>query len=129
MSDIFNIDQSKATNPSTNLAKDSSKQQVNVTHNVQAQKQSLVDAVSEIEELLNDLAQRYPPNASERQKQIVLQMELEQLAQNDPSLRDRFLAAAKAGSLELVKVLTNNPFVTVSLETAKGWFEAESGHK
>jgi hypothetical protein len=128
MSDNFNIDQSKATNPSTNLAKDSSKQQVNLTNTVQAQKQSLVNAISEIEELFNTLAERYP-NASEPQKQIVLQMELEQLAKNDPSLRDRFLGAAKAGSIELVKVLTNNPFVSVPLETAKGWFEAESGHK
>jgi hypothetical protein len=33
--------------------------------------------------------------------------------------------AAKSGGVELIKVLTNNPFVSVPLETVKGWIEAE----
>lgn len=85
---------------------------------------NLVDVTSEIEGILNSLAERYP-NASEPQKQIVFQMELQQKIKNNPSLRDRFVSAAKAGSVELVKVLTNNPFVSVPLETVKGWLEAE----
>jgi hypothetical protein len=59
------------------------------------------------------------------QKQIVFQMELQQKVKNNPSLKDRFVSATKAGSVELVKVLTNNPFVSVPLETVKGWLEAE----
>jgi hypothetical protein len=87
---------------------------------------SLADKdVSEfIVDMLTDLAQRYP-NASEVHKRTVFQMELEQKMVEDPTLKQRFLNAAKAGGFELVKVLTNNPFVSVPMETAKGWLEAK----
>jgi hypothetical protein len=41
------------------------------------------------------------------------------------SLKDRLLSAIKSGGIETVKVLTNNPFVSIPLETVKGWLEAE----
>jgi hypothetical protein len=74
--------------------------------------------------LLTELSQRYPA-ASEVQKQTVLEMELQEKLRSDPTLRARFLSAVKAGSLELVKTLMNNPFVHVPLETVRGWIEAE----
>lgn len=82
------------------------------------------DVSDEFEELLELLATRYT-NASEGQKQIVLQMELQQKLKNDPTFKERFISAAKSGGLELIKVVTNNPFVSVPLETVKGWIEAE----
>ena len=78
----------------------------------------------EVEEILEQLAVRYT-NVSETQKQVVLQMELQQKLKNDPTFKQRFISAAKSGGLELVKVVTNNPFVSVPLETMKGWIEAE----
>ena len=78
-----------------------------------------------VEEILNQLSQRYP-NAPEHQKQIVFQMELQQKLKENPTLSDRILSSAKAGGFELVKVLTDNPFITVPLETFKGWIEAEA---
>ena len=53
-------------------------------------------------------------------------MELQQKLKENPTLRDRILSSAKAGGFELVKVLTDNPFITVPLETFKGWIEAEA---
>lgn len=78
-----------------------------------------------VEEILSQLSQRYP-EASNAQKQIVFQMELQQKLKENPTLRDRILSAAKAGEFELAKVLTDNPFITVPLETVKGWIEAEA---
>jgi len=83
------------------------------------------DVSVEIEEILDQLASEYT-NAPENQKQIVLQMKLQQKLKIDPTFKQRFINAAKSGGLELVKVVTNNPFVSVPLETVKGWIEAES---
>ena len=94
----------------------------NIIHNSLENSQDVSDEFKEILELL---ATRYT-NASESQKQIVLQMELQQKLKNDPTFKQRFISAAKSGGLELVKVITNNPFVSVPLETVKGWIEAES---
>lgn len=82
------------------------------------------DLSKEIMRILEELAQRYS-TAGEFQKQTVLQMELQQKLKNDPTFRERFINAAKSGGVELIKVLTNNPFVSVPLETIKGWIEAE----
>jgi hypothetical protein len=87
-----------------------------------AAEENIADIVMEV---LQKLSERYPTVSNVPQKQTVFQMELQQKLDADPSLKQRFISSAKAGGLELVKVLTNNPFVSVPLETAKGWFEAE----
>jgi len=76
-------------------------------------------------EVLLYLSQKYP-DISTTQKETLFQIELQQKIHQDPKLRARLLSAVKAGGLELVKVLTNNPFVSVPLETVKGWFETGS---
>jgi hypothetical protein len=81
-------------------------------------------SINFLQGLLTELSQRYP-TASEAQKQTVLQMELQEKLRSDPTLKTRFLSAIKAGSLEMVKVLIDNPFIHVPLETVKGWIEAE----
>jgi hypothetical protein len=92
-----------------------------VIHNSQAPVESDVSEV--VAEILNDLKQRYP-NALEAQKQMVFQMELQQKISQNPTLKARLLNAAKSGGFEIVKVLTNNPFVSIPLEMFKGWIEA-----
>jgi hypothetical protein len=82
------------------------------------------DVAEEIEEILEQLAVRYD-HTSEFQKKFVLQMEIQQKLKTDPTFRQRFINATKSGGLELIKVVTNNPFVSVPLETVKGWIEAE----
>ncbi len=94
-----------------------------IIHNKSANEEA--DLSKEIMGLLKELEQRYSA-AAEFQKQTVLQMELQQKLKNDPTFRDRFINAAKSGGVELIKVLTKNPFVSVPLETVKGWIEAES---
>jgi len=83
------------------------------------------DVSDEIKEILDHLAEKYT-NASENQRQVVFQMEIQQKLKSDPTFKQRFINAAKSGGLELVKVVTNNPFVNVPLEMVKGWIEAES---
>ncbi|MFB2921644.1 hypothetical protein [Aerosakkonema funiforme] len=121
MSDIFRVDQRKANNPFTNIVKDHAESQVTIT---QQQGQNLADAVEEIQEILNKLAQNYP-SASENEIQTVLGMEVKQRIKNDPDLKHRFLNAAKQGGLELGKVLINHPVVNVTVEMIKGWLESE----
>ena len=82
------------------------------------------DIANEIEEILEELAKKYP-DASVGQKQNVLEMEIQQRLKQDPTFKQRFIGAAKSGGLELVKVITDNPFISVPLETIKGWIEAE----
>lgn len=86
--------------------------------------QSLTSAAMEIQELLNQLAQDYP-NESSVEKQVIAKIKLHDKIKEDPTFKDRLLNAIKAGGIETVKVLTNNPFVIIPLETVKGWLEAE----
>lgn len=91
---------------------------------INAQQQSLTSAAMEIQALLTQLAQDYPEGSLE-EKQTLAKMELRRKVKEDPTLKDRLLSAIKSGGIETVKVLTNNPFVSIPLETVKGWLEAE----
>ena len=92
---------------------------------INAQQQSLTSAAMEIQALLTQLAQDYPEGSLE-EKQTLAKMELKRKVKEDPTLKDRLLNAIKSGGIETVKVLTDNPFVSIPLETVKGWLEAES---
>ena len=91
---------------------------------INAQQQSLTSAAMEIQSLLTQLAQNYPDGSVE-EKQTVAKMELKRKVKEDSTFKDRLLSAIKSGGIETVKVLTNNPFVSIPLETFKGWLEAE----
>ena len=92
---------------------------------INAQQQSLSSAALEIQALLTQLAQDYP-NESPTEKQVIAKIKLHDKFKEDPTLKDRLLNAIKSGGIETIKVLTNNPFVSIPLETVKGWLEAES---
>jgi hypothetical protein len=82
------------------------------------------DIAEELQGILDNLYQRYSQsNASPLQRETVFQMELQEVSATDPSFIQRLRNALRSGGFELVKVLTNNPFVSVSLETLRGWIE------
>ncbi len=80
------------------------------------------EVVDEIRDIFERLYESYP-YAHEMQKLNVLEMELQQKVKKDPTFKQRFISAAKSGGLELVKVVTDNPFISVPLEIVKGWIE------
>ena len=92
---------------------------------INAKQQSLTSAAMEIQALLAQLAQDYPEGSLE-EKQTLAKMELKRKVKEDPTFKARLLNAIKSGGIETVKVLTNNPFVSIPLETVKGLLEAES---
>jgi hypothetical protein len=91
---------------------------------INVQQQSITSAAMEIQALLTQLAKDHPEGSLE-EKQTLAKMELKRKIKVDPTLKDRLLNAIKSGGIETVKVLTNNPFVSIPLETVKGWLEAE----
>jgi hypothetical protein len=91
---------------------------------VNAQQQSLTSAAMEFQALLTQLAQAYPDSSPE-EKQTLVKMELRRKVKEDPTSKERLLSAVKSGAIETVKVITNNPFISIPLETIKGWLEAE----
>lgn len=93
----------------------------NIIQNISADHNIGVEKV--VEEILNQLSKEYP-KVPDYEKQIAFKIELQRKLKENPNLRDRILSASKAGGFELVKVLTDNPFISVPLETVKGWIEA-----
>ena len=83
---------------------------------------SQISIVREISDILEDLAIRYP-NIAENHRLVLFQVELQKKADQDPTLKQRFLNIVKSGGFELVKVLTNNPFVSVTTEMLKSWLD------
>lgn len=93
----------------------------NVQISVSNQSCSVVEELCEIAQQLNI---RYPA-LSQKSKINAFEIELQQKLIEKPELKQRLLGALQSGSVELLKVLTNNPFVAVSTETVRGWLEAE----
>ncbi len=74
--------------------------------------------------IMDELAEEFP-GASIKDKRNILKREIKNAFQTKPTFKHRFISAVKAGGSELIKVLTNNPFVSVPLEVVKGWLEAD----
>jgi hypothetical protein len=86
-----------------------------------AQEQNLATAASEIQKLLDQLAQSYP-NSTEATLVQAIQVEI----QRNPTLKARLINALKSGGVEALKAIFNHPFVSVPVETIKGFLEAEA---
>lgn len=99
--------------------------QVGIQHNyAPEQKQNLVEAAKEIQELLDQLSQTYPPTTY-AQKRAVVNQAIEQEIKHNPTFKARLRAALKAGGIEALKAIFNHPAVSIPIETIKGWIEAE----
>lgn len=86
-----------------------------------AQKQDLAEAAAEIQKLLDQLAQTYP-NSTEATLAQAIQVKI----QRNPTLKARLINALKSGGVEALKAIFNHPFVSVPIETVKGFLEAEA---
>jgi hypothetical protein len=73
----------------------------------------------EIQQLLSELA-KDPRTAKEA---IAIKIIKEEI-RDKPILRQRLLSALKAGGIESLKVVFNHPFVSIPVETVKGFLEA-----
>jgi Leucine-rich repeat (LRR) protein len=93
---------------------------VNQTNYTPEQKQNLVDAAAEIQQLLNQLSKTNPTATNQE-----ITNTIEQEIKSNPTLKDRLLSALTAGGLEALKTIFNHPAFTIPAETIKGFIEAE----
>ncbi|MCW9683227.1 hypothetical protein FJR41_020935, partial [Dolichospermum planctonicum UHCC 0167] len=93
---------------------------VNQTNYTPEQKQNLADAAAEIQQLLNQLSKTNPTATNQE-----ITNTIEQEIKSNPKLKDRLIAALKAGGVEALKTIFNHPVFTISAETIKGFIEAE----
>lgn len=91
--------------------------------NANSSSYSHISIVKELSDMLEELAIKYP-NIAERHKLVLFQVELQKKSEQDPTLQHRFISIVKSGGFELAKVLTNNPFVSVTIEIIKSWLDA-----
>ncbi|GJD22601.1 hypothetical protein RIVM261_075570 [Rivularia sp. IAM M-261] len=89
---------------------------------------SLADAAKEIQDLLAQL-QSTNSTITEAQKQAAVVKRVEQHIKQNPTIRNRLWSAFKAGGIEALKqtldAIYENPVVSISVETVKGFLEAE----
>ncbi len=90
-----------------------------IVQKTEVPKQSLAEATKEVQELLNQLAKT---NLSEATIANTIQQEIKR----NPTLKARLVNALKTGGIEALKAIFNNPFVSIPVETIKGFLEAES---
>ncbi len=81
-------------------------------------KQSLAEATKEVQDLLNQLAKTNPSEAT-------IADTIQQEIKRNPTLKVRLVNALKTGGIEALKAIFNNPFVSIPVETIKGFLEAE----
>ncbi|MEG5049844.1 MULTISPECIES: hypothetical protein [unclassified Microcoleus] len=86
--------------------------------------QNLTKAATEIQQLLEQLSQ-----ASQADKEAAVVKKVETQIQVNSTLKSRLMAALESGGIELLKQaldsIYKNPIISVSVETIKGFLEAE----
>lgn len=95
----------------------------NINNYAPEQRQNLVEAAVEIQQLLQQLEQTYPTN-TQQEKQTVVREALKQIDSN-PSLKARVVGTLKAGSIEAFKELINHPLVNILIASLEGWKEGK----
>jgi HEAT repeat protein len=100
----------------------------NATQYNEAAPQNLAEAAAEIQRLLEQLAQSNPMIVTEPDQKVALET-LHQELKCNPTLKARLLNALKGGGTEALKIaletVFKNPLFAISVETIKGWIEAE----
>ena len=85
------------------------------------QSANLSEAAAEIKKLLDQLAKDYsdlPPD----EKLVSAKLKFREAIKADPTFKDRLLSALESGGSEALNTLfANNPFVSIPLETVRGW--------
>jgi hypothetical protein len=125
-SKYIKYDQSKA-NIGVNVDQaqdDSQTTGIGVQHNyAPEQKQTLAEAATEIQQLLNQLEQSYPTEVpTETQEEI--NVAVRGIAKN-PALSQRVVGALKGGGMEALRELADNAYVNILLAAWEGWQKPE----
>jgi len=89
-----------------------------IVQKTEVPKQKLAEATKEVQELLNQLAKTNPSEAT-------IADTIQQEIKRNPTLKARLVNALKTGGIEALKAIFNNPFVSIPVETIKGFLEAE----
>jgi hypothetical protein len=88
-----------------------------IVQKTEVSKQNLAEATKEVQDLLNQLAKTNPSEATIDT--------IKQEIKRNPTLKARLVNALKTGGIEALKAIFNNPFVSIPVETVKGFLEAE----
>ena len=96
---------------------------VGTQHNYAPEKQDLAEAAAEIQQLLSQLSQTYPTTTLVEQA-VVAEKAIQQI-EDDPTLKQRVIAALKAGTIEAFMEIIDNPVVNVMRATLEAWQEGE----
>jgi hypothetical protein len=90
--------------------------------------QSLAEAVAEIQQLLSQFNQNSLAITSVRDQTLAVDI-LHQNINRNPTLKSRLRSAITAGGTEALKIALekffNSPLIVISVETIKGWIEAD----
>jgi predicted transcriptional regulator len=108
----FKIDQSQAS-IGVSFSKNTKSEQIGGTINNYSpeQRQTLAEAVKEIQQLLDQLSQTYPTTTA-ADKSAVAAKAMEEI-EKQPDVKKKVLKALKAGGVAAVMELTNNPVVNI----------------
>lgn len=93
-------------------------------HNDSGQKQNLVEAAAEIQQLLAIIEQEYPSSKSVGQQTIIVGKAIEEIEKNHP-LKSRIIGAIREGSIEALMELIDHPTVRILKAAFEGWQEPE----
>ncbi len=86
-------------------------------------RQNLTEAAREIKQLLEQLSQTYPTNTLVEQA-VVGEKAIEEI-ENNPSLKQRTIAALKASSIEAFVQLIHHPVINVMRSSFEAWQKGE----
>ncbi|PZV04539.1 MAG: hypothetical protein DCF32_12260 [Leptolyngbya sp.] len=78
------------------------------------------DIVVQVEEMLQQLATQAPQVPAHQRPQAVSNA-IQKKARLNPEFKARLLKAIEAGSGELIRVFTQNPYISIPLALVKGW--------
>ncbi|MBE9111784.1 pentapeptide repeat-containing protein [Nodosilinea sp. LEGE 07298] len=78
------------------------------------------ELVTQVEELLQQLAEQAAQVPAHQRPQVVSNA-LQKKARVNPEFKARLLKALEAGSGELIRVFTQNPYISIPLSLVKGW--------
>lgn len=99
------------------------KNEGNITIQASEQKQTLVEAAAQIQALLKQLDQSYPTQIAPDTK-AEIDVAVKGISK-DPTLSQRAIAALKAGGIEALKELTDNPYINILVATWEGWQQGQ----
>ncbi|MCC5622224.1 hypothetical protein LC574_13220 [Nostoc sp. CHAB 5715] len=94
---------------------------VETQHNYAAQT-NLVEAASQIQQLLKQLEETNP-TSTETERIIVAAKAADEI-KNNPTLKARVIGALKSGGKEAFKEAVDNPLVNILIAIIEGWQEA-----